>query len=59
MLLGKLMMGRPNILLMDEPTNHMIGTIESLNTALENYKALCSLYLMMGVCRFIGDRIGN
>ena len=39
MLLGKLMMGRPNILLMDEPTNHMdMESIESLNTALENYK---------------------
>ncbi len=39
MLLGKLMMGRPNVLLMDEPTNHMdMESIESLNTALENYK---------------------
>ncbi|MCL9783291.1 ABC-F family ATPase [Vibrio sp. S4M6] len=39
MLLGKLMMHKPNILLMDEPTNHMdMESIESLNTALENYK---------------------
>ncbi len=39
MLLGKLMMRRPNVLLMDEPTNHMdMESIESLNTALENYK---------------------
>nr|WP_274601401.1 ABC-F family ATPase [Vibrio sp. S17_S38] len=39
MLLGKLMMHRPNMLLMDEPTNHMdMESIESLNLALENYK---------------------
>ena len=39
MLLGKLIQQRPNILLMDEPTNHMdMESIESLNLALENYK---------------------
>ena len=39
MLLGKLMMHQPNILLMDEPTNHMdMESIESLNAALEQYK---------------------
>ncbi|WP_162062959.1 ABC-F family ATPase [Vibrio taketomensis] len=39
MLLGKLMMQKPNMLLMDEPTNHMdMESIESLNTALEQYK---------------------
>ncbi|WP_087016238.1 ABC-F family ATPase [Thaumasiovibrio subtropicus] len=39
MLLGKLMMHKPNMLLMDEPTNHMdMESIESLNTALELYK---------------------
>ena len=39
MLFGKLMMHKPNILLMDEPTNHMdMESIESLNTALENYE---------------------
>ncbi|ANO33886.1 ABC-F family ATPase [Vibrio breoganii] len=39
MLLGKIMMHKPNILLMDEPTNHMdMESIESLNLALENYK---------------------
>ncbi len=39
MLLGKLMMHKPNILLMDEPTNHMdMESIEALNTALEQYK---------------------
>ncbi|MCG9786968.1 ABC-F family ATPase [Vibrio barjaei] len=39
MLLGKLMMHKPNMLLMDEPTNHMdMESIEALNLALENYK---------------------
>ncbi|NAW65807.1 ABC-F family ATPase [Photobacterium halotolerans] len=39
MLFGKLIMQKPNILLMDEPTNHMdMESIESLNLALENYK---------------------
>lgn len=38
MLFGKLMMRKPNIMLMDEPTNHLdMESIESLNTALENY----------------------
>lgn len=38
MLLGKLMMHKPNMLLMDEPTNHMdMESIEALNLALENY----------------------
>ncbi|MGY2914308.1 ATPase subunit of ABC transporter with duplicated ATPase domains [Ewingella americana] len=39
MLFGKLMMHRPNILIMDEPTNHMdMESIESLNMALEMYE---------------------
>ncbi|MGL4734981.1 MAG: ATP-binding cassette domain-containing protein, partial [Enterovibrio sp.] len=39
MLLGKIMMHKPNILLMDEPTNHMdMESIEALNTALEKYQ---------------------
>lgn len=39
MLFGKMIMQRPNILLMDEPTNHMdMETIESLNLALENFQ---------------------
>ena len=39
MLFGKLMMHKPNILLMDEPTNHMdMESIESLNLALEQYQ---------------------
>jgi ATPase subunit of ABC transporter with duplicated ATPase domains len=38
MLFGKLMLQQPNILLLDEPTNHLdMESIESLNTALENY----------------------
>ena len=38
MLFGKIMMAKPNILLMDEPTNHMdMESIESLNMALEEY----------------------
>ena len=38
MLFGKLMLQQPNILIMDEPTNHLdMESIESLNTALENY----------------------
>ena len=39
MLFGKLMLQRPNVLLMDEPTNHMdMESIESLNTALDKFK---------------------
>lgn len=39
MLFGKLMLGRHNVLLMDEPTNHMdMESIEALNTALDKYK---------------------
>ncbi|WP_298444018.1 ABC-F family ATPase [uncultured Ferrimonas sp.] len=38
MLFGKLMMQKPNILVMDEPTNHMdMESIEALNNALESY----------------------
>lgn len=39
MLYGKLLLQRPNVLVMDEPTNHMdMESIESLNLALELYK---------------------
>ncbi len=39
MLFGKLMLQKPNVLLMDEPTNHMdMESIESLNTALDLFK---------------------
>ena len=38
MLFGKIMMQRPNILIMDEPTNHMdMESIESLNMAMEKF----------------------
>jgi ATPase subunit of ABC transporter with duplicated ATPase domains len=38
MMYGKLMFGRHNVLLMDEPTNHMdMESIESLNIALDKY----------------------
>ena len=38
MIYGKLMLTKPNVLIMDEPTNHMdMETIESLQTALELY----------------------
>jgi len=38
MMYGKLMLGRHNVLLMDEPTNHMdMESIESLNVALDKY----------------------
>ncbi|MBV8648575.1 ABC-F family ATPase [Paludibacterium sp.] len=39
MLYGKLILTKPNVLIMDEPTNHMdMETIEALNMALEQYK---------------------
>jgi ATPase subunit of ABC transporter with duplicated ATPase domains len=38
MMFGKLLLEKPNILIMDEPTNHMdMESIESLNMALEQY----------------------
>lgn len=38
MLFGKLMLQKPNVLVMDEPTNHMdMESIEALNLALEHY----------------------
>lgn len=38
MLFGKFMFQNPNVMLLDEPTNHMdMEFIESLNTALEHY----------------------
>lgn len=39
MIYGRLMLERNNVLLMDEPTNHMdMESIEALNTALDRYK---------------------
>ena len=38
MMYGKLMLGRHNVMLLDEPTNHMdMESIESLNIALDRY----------------------
>ena len=38
MLFGKLILQQPNVMVMDEPTNHMdMESIEALNYALENY----------------------
>ena len=38
MMYGKLILGRHNVILMDEPTNHMdMESIEALNIALEKY----------------------
>ena len=38
MMIGKLMLGMPNVMLLDEPTNHMdMESIESLNIALDKY----------------------
>jgi ATPase subunit of ABC transporter with duplicated ATPase domains len=38
MIYGKLILSKPNVLLMDEPTNHMdMETIESLQIAMEKY----------------------
>ncbi|MBE8168283.1 MAG: ABC-F family ATPase [Shewanella sp.] len=39
MMFGKLIMQKPNIMIMDEPTNHMdMESIEALNNALEMYE---------------------
>uniref|UniRef100_A0A8W7NZQ1 ABC transporter domain-containing protein n=1 Tax=Anopheles coluzzii TaxID=1518534 RepID=A0A8W7NZQ1_ANOCL len=39
MLDGKLLLQKPNVMIMDEPTNHMdMESIEALNMALEKYK---------------------
>ena len=46
MIYGKLMLTRPNVLLMDEPTNHMdMETIESLQIGLEKYRRHADLRL--------------
>ena len=39
MLFGKIMLQKPNFLVMDEPTNHLdMESIESLNMALEKFE---------------------
>src|SRR5690606_23742513 len=44
MLFGMMMLQKPNVLVMDEPTNHLeMESIDALNLALENYPI--TLYL--------------
>jgi len=56
MLFGKLMLQRNNVLLMDEPTNHMdMESIESLNTALLEFKGTLMFVSMTRVRFFSGN----
>ncbi len=53
MIYGKLMLTKPNVLLMDEPTNHMdMETIESLQIGLEHYAG--TLILVSHDREFVG-----
>lgn len=56
---GKLMLGRHNVMLMDEPTNHMdMESIEALNIALEKYTGTLIFVLHdREFCFFSGTRI--
>ena len=63
MLYGKLLLLKPNVLVMDEPTNHMdMESIESLNMALEKIQRHVDFRIARpSVCIFIGypnHRIG-
>ena len=54
MMFGKLMQQKPNILIMDEPTNHMdMESIESLNLALEQYEG--TLFFVSHDREFVGS----
>ncbi len=54
MMFGKLMMQKPNILIMDEPTNHMdMESIEALNLALEHYEG--TLFFVSHDREFVGS----
>jgi len=54
MVFGKLMMQKPNILIMDEPTNHMdMESIESLNLALEKFPG--TLFFVSHDREFVGS----
>src|SRR6202047_930856 len=54
MIYGKLILTKPNVLLMDEPTNHMdMETIESLQIGLEHY--LGTLIFVSHDREFVGD----
>ncbi|HVN42887.1 MAG TPA: ABC-F family ATPase [Steroidobacteraceae bacterium] len=54
MIYGKLMLTRPNVMLLDEPTNHMdMETIESLQIGLEKY--LGTLIFVSHDREFVGD----
>jgi ATPase subunit of ABC transporter with duplicated ATPase domains len=57
MIYGKLMLTRPNVMLMDEPTNHMdMETIESLQIGLRNIPALIFVSTT-GVRRHLANRM--
>jgi ATPase subunit of ABC transporter with duplicated ATPase domains len=54
MMFSKLMMTQPNVLIMDEPTNHMdMECIEALNLALENYEG--TLFFVSHDREFVGS----
>ena len=54
MMYGKLMLGRHNVMLMDEPTNHMdMESIEALNIALEKYA--CTLIFVSHDREFVSS----
>ncbi len=54
MMFGKLILQKPNMLIMDEPTNHMdMESIESLNMALEQYEG--TLFFVSHDREFVGS----
>ncbi len=54
MMFGKLMMTQPNVLILDEPTNHMdMECIEALNLALKHYEG--TLFFVSHDREFVGS----